>query len=137
MRWGTFCREFAGLPPDTAIGHLHLHVKGMRHAERFYCGVMGFAATLHYGPSALFVAPGGYHHHLGLNIWAGPGAPTPPEHAAGLKEYTIVLPGETELEALAARLRTAGVELTAGEDGLRFRDPSEIGVRLVAECAEV
>ena len=30
-------------------------------------------------PGALFVAAGGYHHHLGLNTWAGEGAPPPPE----------------------------------------------------------
>ena len=34
-------------------------------------------------PGALFVAAGGYHHHLGLNTWVGVGAPPPPENAVG------------------------------------------------------
>ena len=40
-------------------------------------------------PGALFVAAGGYHHHLGLNTWAGVGAPPPPENAVGLRSFTI------------------------------------------------
>ena len=40
-------------------------------------------------PGALFVAAGGYHHHLGLNTWSGVGAPPPPENAVGLRSFTI------------------------------------------------
>ncbi len=37
----------------------------------FYHGVLGFDIIQRYGPSALFVSADGYHHHIGLNTWAG------------------------------------------------------------------
>ena len=71
-------RPWEGLPAGTAIGHVHLHVADLRQAEDFYCGVLGFDVTQRGYPGALFVSAGGYHHHLGLNIWAGAGAPPQP-----------------------------------------------------------
>lgn len=78
-----------GLDPGTTIGHVHLHVPHLDTAEALYCGRIGFAPTLRGYPGALFVAAGGYHHHLGLNTWTGIGAPPPPEHAVGLRSFTI------------------------------------------------
>ena len=78
-----------GLDPGTTIGHVHLHVPHLDAAEALYCGRIGFAPTLRGYPGALFVAAGGYHHHLGLNTWTGIGAPPPPEQAVGLRSFTI------------------------------------------------
>jgi catechol 2,3-dioxygenase len=78
-----------GLDSGTTIGHVHLHVPHLDTAEALYCGRIGFAPTLRGYAGALFVAAGGYHHHLGLNTWAGIGAPPPPEHAVGLRSFTI------------------------------------------------
>ncbi|HYB94501.1 MAG TPA: VOC family protein [Vicinamibacterales bacterium] len=78
-----------GLDPATVIGHVHLHVPHLHTAEAFYCGEIGFEATVRRYPGALFVAAGGYHHHLGLNTWAGAGAPPPPENAVGLRSFTV------------------------------------------------
>ena len=64
-------------------------------------------------PGALFVSAGGYHHHIGLNTWAGEGAPPPPPGARGLRSFTIVLPDEA---ALAATLAAAGERDRAGEE---------------------
>jgi catechol 2,3-dioxygenase len=78
-----------GLEPGTVIGHVHLHVAHLDAAEALYCGQIGFAPMLRRYPGALFVAAGGYHHHVGLNTWAGVGAPPPPENAVGLRSFTI------------------------------------------------
>jgi catechol 2,3-dioxygenase len=78
-----------GLEAGTVIGHVHLHVPHLDTAEQFYCGRIGFEPTVRGYPGALFVAAGGYHHHLGLNTWTGIGAPPPPEHAVGLRAFTI------------------------------------------------
>lgn len=78
-----------GLGPETVMGHVHLHVPHLDTAEAFYCGRIGFEPVVRGYPGALFVAAGGYHHHLGLNTWAGVGAPAPPVNAVGLRSFTV------------------------------------------------
>ena len=102
----------APLAPGTTMGHVHLHVADLDDAERFYVGTMGFERMQRYGPSALFVSAGGYHHHVGLNTWQGAGAPPPPPDATGLRQFELLLPDGDAREALAERLRRAGVAAT-------------------------
>lgn len=78
-----------GLDAGTIMGHVHLHVPHLDSAEALYCGRVGFDPILRRYPGALFVSAGGYHHHLGLNTWAGVGAPPPPSNAVGLRSFTI------------------------------------------------
>jgi catechol 2,3-dioxygenase len=78
-----------GLEAGTVMGHVHLHVPHLDTAEEFYCGKVGFEPVVRRYSGALFVSAGGYHHHLGLNIWAGVGAPPPPENAVGLRSFTV------------------------------------------------
>ena len=66
-----------------------------------------------FGRSAAFLSAGGYHHHIGLNTWAGVGAPQPAPDSAGLRFFTILLPDQTELDRLADRLQ-------AGQAGFRY-----------------
>jgi catechol 2,3-dioxygenase len=103
-----------GMAEGTTLGHVHLQVASIPAADAFYTDGMGFDATARGYPGALFVSAGGYHHHLGLNTWAGEGAPPPPPGARGLRSYTIVLPDETALAQTLAAARDAGIE--AGED---------------------
>jgi catechol 2,3-dioxygenase len=91
-------RPWAGLDAGTVIGHVHLHVPYLDRAEALYCGRIGFTPMLRRYPGALFVAAGGYHHHLGLNTWAGAGAPPPPENAVGLRSFTIESSGLASAE---------------------------------------
>ncbi|HET9706021.1 MAG TPA: VOC family protein [Vicinamibacterales bacterium] len=83
---------WSGLDAGTVMGHVHLHVPHLDAAEAFYCGAVGFDPTQRGYPGALFVAAGGYHHHLGLNTWTGIGAPPPPEDAVGLRSFTVESP---------------------------------------------
>jgi catechol 2,3-dioxygenase len=55
-------------------------------------------------PSASFVSAGGYHHHIGMNTWAGIGVPAPPEGAARLLSYELLLPSQDALNAVGERL---------------------------------
>ncbi|MGH7407638.1 MAG: VOC family protein, partial [Candidatus Methylomirabilales bacterium] len=64
--------------PATRIGHIHLRVADLGSSEAFYQGVLGFEVMQRDYPGALFVSAGGYHHHIGMNIWAGRDAPPPP-----------------------------------------------------------
>jgi catechol 2,3-dioxygenase len=78
------------LDPATRIGHVHLNVADIPASERFWCDEVGFDVTVRTYPGALFVSAGGYHHHLGLNTWNGPGAPPPPPGAIGLERFQVV-----------------------------------------------
>ena len=97
---------WAGLEADTVMGHVHLHVPHLDTAEAFYCGRIGFEPMVRGYPGALFVAAGGYHHHLGLNTWSGVGAPPPPANAVGLRGFTIEsnAPGSEDIEDPATRV---------------------------------
>ena len=123
----------AGLPPGTVIGHVHLHVSRLEDAQAFYVDLLGFALMQRYGPSALFVAAGGYHHHIGLNTWAGVGAPPPPPGALGLKHFVVRLPDEPALAAVADRVRAAGITPEPLEGGLLIHDPAKNALLLKIE----
>lgn len=117
-------RDDRGLAPGTVIGHVHLHVSRLDEAHRFYVDVLGFDLMQRYGPSALFVSAGGYHHHIGLNTWAGVGAPPPPPGAIGLQHFDVALPSDEALADVERRLHGAGVAIERSSDGFVVRDPS-------------
>jgi catechol 2,3-dioxygenase len=133
----------APLPATTRMGHVHLHVRDLQEAVDFYHGVIGFdvmGMAERWG--AAFVSAGGYHHHLGLNTWAGQGAPPRPADAAGLHHYTIELPDESSLVEVAARLAAAGVawaeadaEALPARSGWWLQDPSQNRIHLTTQLS--
>jgi catechol 2,3-dioxygenase len=120
----------AGLARDTVIGHVHLHVSRLEEAHRFYVDLLGFELMQRYGPSALFVSAGGYHHHIGLNTWAGVGAPPPPPGAIGLKFFDVVFPTDAARAAVVERLSAAGIATESIDGGVLVRDPAANAIRL-------
>jgi catechol 2,3-dioxygenase len=118
-------------PPETRIGHIHLHVRDVGEALDFYHGIIGFDVM---GRSkafqAAFVSAGGYHHHVGLNTWQGEGAPPPPADALGLRYFQIELPDQETLDEVIARVDEAGIPANQTEEGLLLFDPSQNGVML-------
>lgn len=112
------------MPARTTMGHIHLHVADVDAAQAFYCDVLGFDLIQRYGPSALFVSAGGYHHHIGLNTWAGQGAPPAPPASAGLRHFQIVLPDAAALDAVARRLQAAGIAYENANGAVLVSDPS-------------
>jgi catechol 2,3-dioxygenase len=124
----------APMPPETRIGHIHLHVAGLDAAMHFYHDVLGFDNK---GLMRAFrmgmVSAGGYHHHIGFNTWQGEGAPPPPPDAAGLRYFTLCLPDQAALEAVLARVRAAGLTPDTHDEGWQVRDPSSNIVVLTAK----
>ena len=116
-------RPWDGLPTGTTIGHVHLTVADLATAEAFYHGILGFDVMQHMGGVALFVSAGGYHHHLGLNVFNGRGLPQPPPGALGLRRYNINLPDRGAVDILAARLRAGEVEVIETEGAVVTHDP--------------
>jgi catechol 2,3-dioxygenase len=107
----------------TRLGHVHLQVADLAAAEAFWVDALGFDVTVRAYPGALFVSTGGYHHHVGLNTWAGAGAPSPPRGSLGLVRFELVLPDDGAVRAAADRL--AGVAtVEAVDSGVLAADPS-------------
>lgn len=96
-------------PEGTRLGHVHLRVSDLGRAETFYHRALGFDVTLRRYPGALFLSAGGYHHHLGTNVWAGQGIPPAATTGPGLWYFTIRLPGPDDLARASARLRAHGI----------------------------
>lgn len=117
-------------PAGTVMGHVHLHVRDLAEAERFYREVVGLELMTRYGDSASFLAAGGYHHHLGINTWGTAGARPAIAGALGLRWYRLVLPDQAALEELDARLASTRVPYERENGSLAFADPS--GHRLLA-----
>lgn len=114
---------WTGMPAGTVMGHMHLHVGSLEEGATFYRDGLGFDATVWSYPGALFLSAGGYHHHLGLNTWAGPDAARPGEGDARLLEWELVLPDGASLERMAARLQAAGHVVSRSASGFHLADP--------------
>src|SRR5438128_11721725 len=100
--------------PQTRIGHVHLTVADLDRALGFYRDVLGFEVTTRYGTDAVFLSAGGYHHHIGLNTWAGRGASPPPPGTTGLYHLAILLPARRALAAGVRGLIDAATRLERG-----------------------
>lgn len=124
--------SWTGAPAGTALGHLHLHVGDLERAAAFYHEALGLDKTAWNYPGALFLSAGGYHHHLGANVWAG-GASPADEDDAQLLEWTLVVPDTGAVEAAASSLEDAGYDVTRNADACRTQDPWGTAVRIVPE----
>lgn len=118
-----------GLPADTLMGHIHLHVAELQKTAEFYCLGLGFDIVNRYH-QALFISTGGYHHHIALNTWNGVGAPTPPANSVGLNWFSLVYPTDEARKKAVEQLRLIGAEVKE-EDGIFLtKDPSGNRIQL-------
>jgi catechol 2,3-dioxygenase len=121
------------MPKGTTIGHVHLHVGDLERASAFYHMALGLDKMVWNYRGALFLAAGGYHHHLGVNVWAGPHAVAPAEDEARLLDWEMLLPEGSELAAVARSLEDAGFEVGIGTgDTLETHDPWGTGLRIAS-----
>ncbi|GIO27296.1 VOC family protein [Ornithinibacillus bavariensis] len=116
-------KDWDGIPKDTVMGHIHLHVADLEETENFYVNGLGFDIVTRY-PGALFASTGGYHHHLGLNVWNGVGAPAPAANSVGLNWFTLVVPDEITKEKIIARLSEIGVSTETIGNSTVVKDPA-------------
>jgi catechol 2,3-dioxygenase len=123
-RWG-------GMAEGTAIGHIHLQVGDIPGADAFYRDVLGLTLMARY-PGASFFATGGYHHHLGANIWNSRGAGTRADNMTGLSDYTLRFNDKAALDTAVARLDALEIASEKRDGGVFLRDPWGIGLTLAA-----
>lgn len=122
--------HWQAMPPQTDMGHIHLKVASIPTAKNFYVDMLGFELMLDWSGSALFVSAGGYHHHLGLNIWESHQAPPVAANVYGLAQFEILLATEAAWQATLDRLSEANYPLEIQDSEGLIRDPFNIAVAL-------
>jgi len=126
--------KWSGIDKATDVGHIHLRVSDLERTETFYSQVLGFDVTQRSLTGALFMSAGGYHHHIGSNIWHSANGPRPPADALGLIAFNILVPQSSDIDKLLRRLQSAGAAVKSdAESSLRTADPDgnfiELGVK--------
>src|ERR687885_2143001 len=97
-------KGWTGMPTNTVIGHVHLHVSNLSNAMKFYRDILGLNLTTTY-PGAYFFAAGKYHHHIATNTWLGTNIlPASPE-SIGLNHFSIELPNIEEFDKIVKKLQ--------------------------------
>ncbi len=113
--------------PGLRTGHLHLHVADVQRGLAFYRDLLGFEVMVNLG-SAAFVSAGGYHHHLGFNVWLGSDVTPKPDDAAGLRHWTVYLQSADEVGEVKQRVEAAGLSTQPYTGGFMTRDPWQTAV---------
>ena len=124
--------------PETRIGHVHLTVSDLERSLKFYRDLLGFEVTAWYGESAVFLSAGGYHHHIGLNTWAGPNVTPPPSGHSGLYHFAILYPSRHELAKAFKILWETKYPLEGASDhgvseSIYIKDPDGNGIELYCD----
>jgi catechol 2,3-dioxygenase len=121
--------KWKGMPAGTRVGHVHLYIADLAEGEAFYHNGLGLDKILLAFPGALFMSAGGYHHHLGTNTWAATSPRTQP-HDAQLLEWTVLLPSQSDVEAVARAVQDAGYAIERDGDDVLAADPWGTRVRV-------
>jgi catechol 2,3-dioxygenase len=117
-------------PEGLRVGHIHLRVGDTAKAEDFYCGGFGMEVTRR-RRGATFISSGGYHHHVGANVWHSDRAGRRDADRAGLAWFTIEAGNAEAFEAAKAGLTAAGAPVSVIDGGVETADPWGTRVRLV------
>ncbi|MDP8902448.1 MAG: VOC family protein [Thermoproteota archaeon] len=125
------------MPAKTVIGHVHLHVRNLAKAMKFYHKILGLNFTATY-PGAYFFAAGKYHHHIATNIWLGTSIQLASSEHVGLNHFGIELPNKEQHEKTAEQLRQYKIEApqygpsNGSAESVFLRDMDDIIIRLYA-----
>lgn len=127
------------ISPGADIGHVNLTVGDLERAVIFYRDLIGLRVTQR-DERSVFLAAGGYHHHVALNRWDAE-AKAPPAHSSGLHHFGLRLPDATALAEVVVRLVRAGHELLGATDhgvnlAVYLRDPDGNGLELMLDRPE-
>lgn len=122
----------------TTVGHIHLTVSNLDKALAFYRDLLGFEISARYGDSAVFLSAGGYHHHIGLNTWAGKNATPPPSGHTGMYHVAFLYPSRLELAKILRNLMDVKYPIDGSADhgvseAIYLRDPDENGIELYVD----
>lgn len=107
----------ASIASETVVAHIHLHVPDLEMAQGWFQGI-GFARNLSLPSMGMadMGAGAAYTHRLALNIWAGRGAPPPPDGAARLLHYHLTTSDSALFKQASRRLQRDAKGYLSGRD---------------------
>lgn len=124
--------NYQGMPTGTVMGHVHLHVADLNDTLEFYHELLGLGAKFLMGESALFMATGEEHHHLGANLWKGSNIPAAAEDTQGLRSV-IWSANEEDFNTIIERLNEAKHPFIEDDQFITLKDPA--GIQTVIQKA--
>ncbi|HLX59501.1 MAG TPA: VOC family protein [Ktedonobacteraceae bacterium] len=81
-------QPFNGFSTRLRLGHMHLNVGNLERSMAFY-QPLGMNLMVGMAGQADFLSWDGYHHHLGINLWAGRNVPPVEPDVYGIDFYEI------------------------------------------------
>ncbi|MEM7112290.1 MAG: VOC family protein [Chloroflexota bacterium] len=123
---------FTHLPENTQLGHVHLQIHDVAECMQFYSKQLGLD-NISMTESAGFVGAGGYHHHIGFNIFNSKNGKLPPKGSLGLISYTLRLPSKLAKRQLRKHLAKHNYPFIEHENGFCLSDPSGIQIVVTTE----
>jgi catechol 2,3-dioxygenase len=118
------------MPAKTTIGHVHLQVRDLEKAMKYYHEILGLNLTTSY-PGAYFFAAGRYHHHIATNTWLGTGIASASPESVGLNHFSIELPNKDAFTRSLRQLSRYDLAVSDLSEGSVFvQDMDGIKVRI-------
>ncbi len=115
---------------DLDVGHVHLQVSDVGGALAFWRDVVGLDERQRFGPQAIFLADGLYHHHVGANSWHSAGASPLPADRPGLAGFDLDLRSSEAVDQALARAEAAGAQVDQDSGSSAIADPDGNWIRL-------
>lgn len=105
------------------VGHIHLQTAAVAPTLEFWRDLVGLAERQRFGPQAVFLAEGLYHHHVGANTWHSAGAKPIPGERPGLESFELRLRTAGAVDEAAARLERGGATVVVADGRVQVTDP--------------
>ena len=120
---------YPAAPAGLRIGHVHLRVGDVAHAEGFLRDALGLDVTRR-RHGATFLSSGRYHHHLAGNVWHSARAGRRDPERAGLALVTLAAADDAAFDRTVEQLRQAGVAHTVTPSAIETADPWGTAIRI-------
>lgn len=114
--------QWIKIPEGTVVGYIHLHVTDLKKNRIFYEEGIGLKIEINMG-LALFLADGGYHHHVAINFMHQK-VLRKNNQSLGLGYYTLVFPTVEKKMEVTNRLEDLGFEVENINGEFFALDPS-------------
>jgi catechol 2,3-dioxygenase len=118
-------------PRGARLGHMHLRVTNLERSLSFYRDRLGLDMTADWRAfGAVFLSAGGYHHHVGMNIWNSAHGTPHLNGEVGLDAFTIRVEDQSFIDSVAPGMKES-IITNVSHHQLLVEDPDGIRIMIV------